>query len=64
VLDAEDHDFVLGFVDSIEDAVGAAPRGVDAGEIPAQLLADPMRVLEQGSGEELDDRRRYLLGQF
>lgn len=63
VFDAEDDDFTLRLVDSVQDAVGAAARGVDAGEIPAQLLTDPLRVLDQGSGEELNDCRRDALGQ-
>jgi hypothetical protein len=46
VLDAEDHDFVLGFIDPIQDAVGAAPRGMDACELSAQLFTDAMRVLD------------------
>jgi hypothetical protein len=35
---------------------------VDAGEVAAQLLADAMRILDQGVGEEVDDRNRYTLG--
>jgi hypothetical protein len=62
VLDAEDDDFLLRLMDSIQDAVGAAPRRVDAGEVAAKLLADAMRVLEQCSSEELDDRRSHALG--
>jgi hypothetical protein len=63
VFDAEDDDFILCLVDSVQDAVGAAARGVDAGEIAAQLLTDPLRILDQGSGQELDYRRRDALGQ-
>jgi hypothetical protein len=56
VFDAQDHDFALDLVDSIQDTVSAAPGRVDAGEVPAQLLADAMRILDQDTGEELDDR--------
>jgi hypothetical protein len=63
VFDAEDDDFTLRLVDSVQDAVGAAARGVDTGEIPAQLLTDPLGVVDQGSGEELNDCCRDALGQ-
>jgi hypothetical protein len=62
VVDAEDHDFALGLVDSIRDTVGAPPCCVDTGEVPAQLLADAMGFLDLGSGEELDASRGYALG--
>jgi hypothetical protein len=63
VFDAENDDFTLRLVDSVQGAVGAAACGVDAGEIPAQLLTDPLGVVDQGSGEELNDCRRDALGQ-
>lgn len=63
VLDAEDDDFALSLVDSIQGAVGATPRRVDADEVAAKLFTDVMRVLDQCSGEELDDRRGHALGQ-
>lgn len=63
VLDAEDDHFALPLIDSIQDAVRAAPRRVDADEVAAQLLTDAMRVLDQCSSEELDDGRGHALGQ-
>jgi hypothetical protein len=62
VVDAEDHDFALGLVDSIQDTGGAPPCCVDTGEVPAQRLADAMGFLDQGSGEELDASSGYARG--
>ena len=50
-------------VAAIEDAVRASSRGMDPREIPAQRLPHPVRVLDQGAREELDDRCRHRLGQ-
>lgn len=63
MVDPENHHFALDLVDSIQDAVGAAPGRVDTRELPTQGLADAVRVLDQCSGEELYDRRRNGLGQ-
>lgn len=35
VLHAQDHDFVRLVDNAVEDAVGPAPRGPDAGQLPA-----------------------------
>jgi hypothetical protein len=61
VVDAEDDHLASGFVDPVQDPVGASTGGVDAGQVSAQGLTDPMRVADQGAGKELDDRRRHRL---
>src|SRR4051794_15698042 len=61
MVDAEDDHLAGGFVDAVQDAVGAATGGMDAGEVSAQGLAHPMRVADQRAREELDDGRRHGL---
>jgi hypothetical protein len=63
VLDADHHDFPLDLVDAAQDTEGAAPSCVDVGQVPAQSLADALWILDQGTGEELDDRSRYAFRQ-
>jgi len=68
VVNIEDVHDVAVLVDPTDDAIGAAPRAVTAGERPGQRLADPMRIdrkrgiaeLQHGGGndfrEPLGDR--------
>ena len=62
MINAKDHDFMLGLVDSVQHSVGASACRTDAGEVAAEPLADAMWVLDERSGDELDDRRCYGLG--
>lgn len=62
VLDAEDDDLAIGFVDAVKDAVGAAPSRVDPGQVSAQLLTHTVRVLQECASDELEDGGRHRLG--
>ena len=55
MVDAEDHDFSLGFVDAVQHSVRAAPGRADARQVAAQLLAHSLRILEECARDELDD---------
>ena len=55
VFNADDGDQVLGVVDAVKHAEGAAACGVQACELPTQRLADPAGSRGQRAGDELDD---------
>lgn len=64
VLDAK-HGEKMGFVvDLVENAEGAPAGGVDPCELAAQRVADAVRVLQQGSRDELKDCCRDAFRQF
>lgn len=63
MVDSYDEDGVLGLLDPIDHAIGATAREVVAGEVEHQGLSDPMRILEQRPGGELDDRGCRELGE-
>lgn len=62
VLDAQHDDFVSLLVDPAEDPIGPPACGMDAGELATKGLAHSMGVVDEGSGEELDDCRSHGLG--
>lgn len=55
VVNSDDNDGVVGVVDAEQDAVVAASGAVEAGEVVAQRLAEPVRVTSKRSGNEFDD---------
>lgn len=55
VLDAQHDDFAILLVDPVQDPIGPATCGVDAGELTAEGFADSMRVVDECTGQELDD---------
>ena len=55
VVDSDDDDGVVGVVDAQQDPVVTAAGAVEASEVVAQRFAEPVRVLGEGSGDELDD---------
>lgn len=61
MLDAQHDDFAILLVDPVQDPIGPATRGVDAGELATECLTDSMRVVDEGSGEELDYGRSHRL---
>jgi hypothetical protein len=54
VLDRGDLDSVAGVVDSVDDAVAASARAMEAREFKAQGLADTVRVVRERAEDELD----------
>jgi hypothetical protein len=48
----------LGLVDTVDHPVRAATCGVIAAQLAGEGLADPVRVVQQRSGQELGDRCR------
>lgn len=62
VLDAQHDDFAILLVDAVQDSIGSAACGVDADELSAEGFAHSVRVVDEGSGKELDDCRRHRLG--
>jgi hypothetical protein len=46
-----------GFVNAVDHPVGAASCGVVPGQLACERLADPVRVVQQCSGQELSHRR-------
>jgi hypothetical protein len=62
--DVEHDHHVLSVIDLIQHPPAAAQAGaVDAGQLRAERLADPPRIIEEGSGEELGRRGGDLDGQ-
>ncbi|MGH8937852.1 MAG: hypothetical protein ACRDV2_00700, partial [Actinomycetes bacterium] len=64
VLDTEHGDKTDVVADRVQDAEGTPPRGVDPCELVVQRVADPVRLLQQGSGDELDDCCGDAFGQL
>ena len=64
VVDPQHDDLAPILVDPVEHPIGSAANGPYSGQVIAEGLADPMRVLEQHSCDEVDDGRRNRLGQF
>lgn len=56
VVDVDDEDGAVLFVDPEQDAVVAAAGAAEAGEIVAQRFAQPVGILRQWAGDEFDDR--------
>jgi hypothetical protein len=56
VVDAYYDDLVSFLMDAVQDAVSAAACRVDAGEVATQRFADTSGAVDEGTGEELDDR--------
>lgn len=54
MADGQDRHRSGRFVDAIQDTVGASSRTVAVGQRWPEPLPHAMRVLEQGTGEELD----------
>lgn len=50
-------------VDPVQHAVGAASRGVNAGQVSSQLLAYSTWVIDERAGNEPDDCRGHALRQ-
>ncbi len=63
VFDTQDDDFAEVFPDAIKDPISTPTRRPHPGQVIAQRLADPGRLLDQCVSEELDDSRRNRLRQ-
>ncbi len=63
VIDAYHDHLVTVVVGAVEEPAGAALSGVDAGEVSAQRFPDSVRVVDQGTAQELDHGRRHRFGQ-
>ena len=50
-------------VDLVHDTVGATAGGVQTLELAPQRPTDTVRIVEQWTEDELDDRRRNLVGE-
>ena len=57
VLDTEDYDLAPAVVDAVQHSVSATPSRVDTSKVATQGLPDALRVVDQSTGEELDDGR-------
>jgi len=55
VVDFHDDDGVVGVVDAQQDAVVATACAVETFEVVAQRFAEPVRIVGEGAGDELDD---------
>jgi hypothetical protein len=55
--DADDDHGVLVVVDAENDPVVASTSAAIAVQLASQRLAEPLRVVSQRTGDELDDRR-------
>ena len=55
--DADDDHGVLVVVDAENDPVVASTSAAMAVQLASQRLAEPLRVVSQRTGDELDDRR-------
>jgi hypothetical protein len=64
VVDAKHDDLASFVVDSIQDSIGASASTEDARQLVAQLTTDPMRILDEHAGDELDDGGTYRFGQL
>ena len=64
VLDVQDDDFAEVFPDAVKDPISTPTRRPHPGQVIAQRLADPGRLLDQCGSQEFDDRRRDRLRQF
>ncbi|BCW57268.1 hypothetical protein J2790_003025 [Paenarthrobacter nicotinovorans] len=56
MFDAVDKKDMFFKVQSEEHPIIASPSGAESEEFVRQRLAEPMRILRQGSGDELNDR--------
>jgi len=63
MVDTEHCHCSLPLVDPIQDAVTPSACAVDASEFVAQLWTDATGILDQGSGDEIDDGGADRLGQ-
>ncbi len=59
VVDAYDVNEACLVVDPVDEAIGAATCRVVSPQFADEWLAEPLRVLQQRSGEEPGDRRRH-----
>lgn len=55
MVNPQDHNLAYVRPDSVEHAVGAAAGRPDAREVATQRRADALWVVEECSGDELDD---------
>jgi len=62
VVNAHDDDFPRVFPDPVQHAVRTASSGPDPIEVIAERLADPVGVVQEGRGHELDDGGRDRFG--
>ena len=56
-------DLVCVLVDSVENSISPAPGRPHVGRLEPQLLADPLRILNQRSGDEICRGDAHRLGQ-
>ncbi len=63
MLDTEDDHEPLGVIDLIDDAINAASSRAHSRQFPLEGAADSMRVFEQCSEHEFDDRRCGSFGE-
>jgi len=61
VVDGDDEDGVLVVIDAQQDPIVAATRASIGSQLSAERLAQPVRVVSQGAGDEFDDRRGDLV---
>lgn len=62
IEDADDSDPMMPVVDAVDHPVGAPARAVTILQRRAQLLADPVRVVQQGADDEFVRGERDRLG--
>jgi hypothetical protein len=62
--DRNNTDDALSLIDSVDDSVGATPSAVTIAERRLQTLADSVRVVQQGSNDELVRREGDRLGKY
>lgn len=62
MLDSKDDYLVIDLVDAVQDPKRSTPRGPHALELVPEALANPLRVLDQGARDQVDNRRGYGFG--
>jgi len=61
VVDGDDVEALLRFVDAVDDAKVAAPGAVQTGQLQSKWLADSMWILRHGAVGEFDDGVAHLI---
>jgi hypothetical protein len=62
MVNAKDDDSVSKVIDSVQDSIAASPGAEDASEFISQLSTDTVRILDQRSCDEFDDRDADRVG--
>jgi hypothetical protein len=63
VIDSVDRDDSFSFEDFVNDAIGAAPSGMESGEFALQEAANSVGVFDKRAEHELDDGDRDVFGE-